>query len=375
MRSGVRFLASVFPVLKRVPAIASSISPDRAVPNQTALRAQAFHELKQLLSQLGEQMTLVLFVDDLQWADRDSVALLRAVLLSAGSPQCLFVATTRANAPLQPGAAHALPALDELLAASRVLDLGGLSRQESRSLCAALRPRAERMAAARTLFAPLLDEAAGHPLFLSELVRHLGAVPHAEPGLLHLKDVLWRRYLELDEPSQPLPRAGGPGRRAHPGPRDRAGGRARLQRRSASARRSPRGAADPDQPTRLGATGRAVSRSHSRGDRRATAARRAGAAAAHPRASPAHRPRAHREHAGGPAPGRRLHDRPPSRSSPRRSSTPPTSGGVSPSCTSSPGARPSSPPPTKRRSAHLARGIALLGDEPWRDYALARALL
>ena len=201
VRSGVRFLASVFPVLKRVPSIGRGISSDRTVPNPTALRAQAFQELRQLLSQIAEQVPLVLFIDDLQWADRDSVALLQALLLSSGSPRCLFVATARADAARRPGAEPALAGLDELLAASRVVDLGGLSREESRSLCAALTGADGGGAGAPTLD-PLLDEAAGHPLFLAELVRHVGTAPHQQPGVLHLKDVLWSRYLELDEPAR-----------------------------------------------------------------------------------------------------------------------------------------------------------------------------
>ena len=195
LASGVRFLASMFPVLKRVPAIAERVSASRAVPNPASLRAQGFAELAQLLTGLAEKVALVLFVDDLQWADRDSLALLHALLLSPLPVNCLFIATLRPDGV----APRELPALQELQSNSRMIDLTGLSRDESRSLCSALFGDARR--ATRELDA-LLDEAAGHPLFLSEMIRHLQGVPRDEVGALHLTDVLWQRISALEEPAR-----------------------------------------------------------------------------------------------------------------------------------------------------------------------------
>src|SRR5262249_46418160 len=85
---GVRFLASIFPVLRRVPAVASRCSDDQDVAGMTRLREQAFGELKRLLGAIAAAAPpLVLFVDDLQWADQDSLALLHALLTGADAPR------------------------------------------------------------------------------------------------------------------------------------------------------------------------------------------------------------------------------------------------------------------------------------------------
>src|SRR5262249_20672025 len=64
VRGGARYLATVFPVLLRVPAIGAMVSAAREVADPAALREQAFGELERLLSALAREQTLVLFVDD-----------------------------------------------------------------------------------------------------------------------------------------------------------------------------------------------------------------------------------------------------------------------------------------------------------------------
>jgi predicted ATPase len=197
LHSGVRYLASVFPVLKRVPAIARRVPSERAVASSVTLREQAFAELKQLLAAMARRVPLVLFIDDLQWADNDSLALLAALFVPPDAPRCLFVGTLRAR-----GAAQTASSIEPRLAALpfRFIELRGLSRDEARSLWNRLWSAAGPSETADNL-AGWLDEAIGHPLFLSELVRY-ARTAQDRPLRSRLQDVLWQRISDLDEPAR-----------------------------------------------------------------------------------------------------------------------------------------------------------------------------
>src|SRR6185369_7574831 len=104
---------------------------------------------------------VVLTIDDLQWGDADSLALL-AEVLAPEAPPLLLIVTLRAGelAPL-PGEV-------------RELELGGLSAEDARALAETLLCQ---QAAPAERATQIVGEAAGHPLFIAELVRQRG------PGL------------------------------------------------------------------------------------------------------------------------------------------------------------------------------------------------
>jgi serine/threonine protein kinase len=201
LTSGVRFLSSVFPVLRRVPAVAARSSDDREVAGAARVREQAFRELKRLLGAIAEAVPLVLFVDDLQWADQDSLALVQSLLTGADAPRVLFIATLRTTT-LDGMPTSAMGPLIGTLP-FRHLHVHGLSRDESRSLWQALWtsvPGAEAPGLADP--GQLLDEATGHPLFLAELVRHARSETGSFGGRARLQDVLWQRIAALDSSSR-----------------------------------------------------------------------------------------------------------------------------------------------------------------------------
>ncbi len=188
LAGGVRYLATVFPVLARVPAVAGAVFEGRGVENETGLREQAFHEFERLIDALAARNPLVFYIDDIQWADADSLALLQRILLRANGAACLFVATLRTGMDT--------PGLGELLASGTRLAIRGLDEGESRALWDALRPLAPTPEAA-ALRDAAVQEAAGHPLFLAELARAARA-GHGGERHIRLQDVLWRRVQERD---------------------------------------------------------------------------------------------------------------------------------------------------------------------------------
>jgi predicted ATPase len=185
LQGGVRFLATVFPVLNRVPMVERATANERAIDNPMALREQAFGEFERLIAELARRRPVVLFLDDLQWADRDSVALLARVLLRARPGACLLVTTMRSGMDLPAGAS-------DLLAQAVRIPLSGLSDSESRFLCSELWTDGLGLDG-------LVGEARGHPLFLAELVRAARKGEQRTPNrLAKLEDVLCERIQERD---------------------------------------------------------------------------------------------------------------------------------------------------------------------------------
>jgi hypothetical protein len=180
-------LARLFPVLRRVPAMAH-VPEAGAVHNPQELRTRAFSALRELLTRLAERWPTAIFVDDFQWADADSLALLAHVMQGAHAPPILFLATLRAEAA--PGILASIGAAGP---GGRRIDVGALTATETRELVQALSGDDDPALAA---------EAAGHPLFVHELVRHAQSSPRHEP--VRLDQALWARVERLDPQARAL---------------------------------------------------------------------------------------------------------------------------------------------------------------------------
>jgi hypothetical protein len=185
-------LAQVFPVLRRVRAFAGAAreaQPDLA-PQE--LRRRAFAALRELLARLGDRRSLVVLIDDLQWADADSLALLAELLGPPEPPTLLLVATARADDP------EALAALDRALPRdARHVNLERLSPDDARVLAQRLASTTIGDDDARA--AAIAEEAHGHPLFIDALVRYCALTGAAAPASLRLEDALWERFTQLED--------------------------------------------------------------------------------------------------------------------------------------------------------------------------------
>ena len=170
-------LARVFPVLRRVGVIASSQRRALEIPDSQELRRRAFSALRELFARLAERRDVVLFLDDLQWGDVDSAALLGDLLRPPDPPPLLLIASYRSDAAaaspflssleVSPGAAETLDVRElrvEALSGSDCRDLARTLLEADLPAPSADTGDAEVEALAR--------ESGGNPLFLSELVRY-----------------------------------------------------------------------------------------------------------------------------------------------------------------------------------------------------------
>ena len=86
-------LARLFPVLRGVPGIA--MVSEEAIADPQVLRQRAFVALRDLFAQIARRHPLVVFIDDVQWGDSDSAALLLELMRPPLAPPLLLVMTYR----------------------------------------------------------------------------------------------------------------------------------------------------------------------------------------------------------------------------------------------------------------------------------------
>jgi serine/threonine protein kinase len=182
-------LTRMFPVLARVPAIARTRDKSRIAPDRHELRTRAFAALRELLSRLTSQRLVTIVLDDLQWADADSLGLLSELVESDDAPPVLFLLSSRTGAPVN-------DTLKQVFGSRLVsTELKPLAAQAAEQLAFAqlmrLRPRCARMAR------DIARESGGHPLYLTELVHHACFEDAPPERIPRLEDAIFARVSRL----------------------------------------------------------------------------------------------------------------------------------------------------------------------------------
>jgi hypothetical protein len=96
--SDVVALPRLFPVMRRIPAIARACEErEPSISEPFTLRRHAFEALREVLVRIADFQRLVIFIDDLQWADLDGVGLLEELLRPPGAPSLLTVVSFRSE--------------------------------------------------------------------------------------------------------------------------------------------------------------------------------------------------------------------------------------------------------------------------------------
>ena len=202
-------LARLFPVLRRVRAVADARRRFVEISDSRELRRRAFGALRDLLGRLAEREATVLFIDDLQWGDEDSSALLLDLLRQPDAPPLLLIGTYRSEEVETSPSLQAFLKLEQVSDERSIfeIEVGELSADEGRELACALFGDQNDGRSGRT--EALVREAGGSPFFLEKLVtvasRGSGLETlQSQRGDSGLDAVLTNMIADLDRPAQDL---------------------------------------------------------------------------------------------------------------------------------------------------------------------------
>jgi len=187
-------LARVFPVMLQVDAIFNARSARPETVDLFTLRRQAFGALRELLGRIASRQPLVIYIDDLQWADADSTFLLEDLLQPPDAPKLLLVGSFRTED------LETKPFLKQLLQ--------GTGTDTCRELFVGPLPGGEARELTRSLFAsvgissePFIDsivhEAGGSPFLLEQLTHYGMMNERAATAGITLATMLEERIRQL----------------------------------------------------------------------------------------------------------------------------------------------------------------------------------
>jgi serine/threonine protein kinase/tetratricopeptide (TPR) repeat protein len=203
-------LTRLFPVLRQVEAVALARRRVVEIPDSLERRRRGFQALRELLGRLADRAPLVLFIDDLQWGDADSAALLLDLFRPPDPPPLLLIGCYRREDALDSPLLKSFslrPSVSEGLDVREVVvaELAPPEAEEmARSLLASSGASPSRSPQA------IARESRGNPLFIDELARYVGERVEPPSGEVaaaddvHLDDVIWARVSRLPDDAQRL---------------------------------------------------------------------------------------------------------------------------------------------------------------------------
>jgi len=170
----------LFPVLGRVPHIARAPAASSPELDPSHGRRQAVVALRELLARVAARQPLVIWIDDLQWGDLDSLALLREICRPPDPPSMLLVLGARSDAADASDVLRALRADGPGIvpgARRQTLAVGPLARADATRLVLDVLGDA---AAAGGVATRIVDESQCSPFLAAELARHLAETRRTE---------------------------------------------------------------------------------------------------------------------------------------------------------------------------------------------------
>ncbi|GAB4566731.1 MAG: hypothetical protein Tsb0020_18720 [Haliangiales bacterium] len=196
-------LVRLFPVLRRIPEC--DIALTRISRQSQDMRPQAVRAVRAVIGALAEHQPTIIWIDDAQWIDADSVDLLLG-LLETGSerrPARLLVALCVRQERDAASESPALALLRQSLKrrpSCHHIELGPLSTDEQQALIQAFGARLDQAAIGDAAW----QQSSGHPMLLTELARYAASHPGQSTQQRQLDEILWRRVQRLPEVARAL---------------------------------------------------------------------------------------------------------------------------------------------------------------------------
>jgi hypothetical protein len=196
-------LTKLFPVLQ---GLGLSGGKTAEIPDLREQRLRAFGSLRECLRRISEAYPLILWIDDLQWGDFETVRVLNDLVHNADPFPCLILLSYRHdNIPGNPvlSALNMVPAVTGIRSGISVLQIDNLPFEGAKELAAALLDRGSGSDWSTTV-EMIARESNGNPHFISELVRYgpvLSEGAQLGAGAFGIRHVIRRRVGLLPEPA------------------------------------------------------------------------------------------------------------------------------------------------------------------------------
>lgn len=194
-------LVRLFPVLARVLPRKRAKAADVEGTDLLTLRRQGFGALREILRRMAAEHPLVLYIDDLQWADADSIALLEDLLRPPEAPPLLLMASFRSEE------IDRQPFLREILsqtgdAARRSIEIGMLEDPDARQLVSVLLADVPDMPP--PVIESIVREGRGSPFLIEQLASFVRIKRERLTTGISLVEMLEERLRPLPEGARPL---------------------------------------------------------------------------------------------------------------------------------------------------------------------------
>ena len=185
-------LARLFPVMRRVPALAEALEQATVAPDPQELRVRGFGALREVIAGLATTRPVIVFVDDAHWGDADSCGFL-AELIHGAAPGMLILVAHRPEDYLGVVAQLRRPPGGSARRGDvRELELTPLADDDAIALVKQLAEDGSRATA-------IVAAAGGNPLALSEMARAGGL-----PAGTRMDDLVRERMRRLSLDAQAL---------------------------------------------------------------------------------------------------------------------------------------------------------------------------
>jgi len=197
---GLSSLAKIFPVLLRIPYISQLNDISLPVIDVIQGRHVAFSCLRELLRRLSRRETLTIAIDDLQWGDTESSALLTSLLHGSDPPSMLIIFSYRNEYLSRSPSLNIISKLPVITANEKVIrndiTINNFSESEVRTLAKALLPNV--MEDINSHIDWIVSESQGSAFFIYEQVRFIKSNPSIRESFKYeLENVIWDRVKNL----------------------------------------------------------------------------------------------------------------------------------------------------------------------------------